>query len=521
MTQRRETGLNWGLLVAIILLGWGLALARLGERSLWADEGSSAYRAEQTHSLTAALELHKEYHFLHLVTLMGVVRLSRSEFALRFPSAMAAVLTLPVLYALGRRLLGKATGLVAALLLSISPFVLAYAQEARSYAMLEFFACLSLLLLVLALARKRWYWWAAYVLSASLLLYTHFFAWFAMGAQVLFALAFLLGQSVRQRRADARWPALAASLLAVGLLYLPLAGPLRDFLRQYGPGATLPQEAGLQAFHLTPQFLRTLAAVYGPWTFGWQEYLFLASFALGVVGMVLRKKGHALLLVAFWFGVPLAILAVASSQHFFDYRYLIFFVPIFLLVGAEGVAGTVFWGAKLGGRSRASTLHVVGAVGLSALLFVPANLPAVQAHYRSEKENWRNIGLFVRANFAPDEVIYVSPPLWANPLRFYQPSLDPYIIGGSATDLEQLQQAAQDHAGLWYLRFSGPLGDPTGQLTAWVSAEHFELLIDGGACGWGIHVYYRRFDEQPADRQAELWAKAAEFCPSDPRFQGP
>jgi mannosyltransferase len=519
MTQPPGRWVERALLVVILLLGWGLALARLGERSLWADEGATAYQALHTPNLTTALALHKEYHALHLVTTMAVVRWSRSEFALRLPSALAAVLALPVVYALGCRLLGQPAGLVAPLLLSISPFVLGYAQEARGYALLEMLACLSLLLLVQALARRRRVWWLGYVVGTTLLLYAHFFAWFPVAAQVLFALGVLLWQTGKRRKLDPRLPWLAASLLIAAVLYLPLVRPLLDFLQQFGSNAGSSQSAVLAPFRLSLGLVRNLVVVYGPRTYGWQEYLFGAGFFLGLASLALRKKWRVLWLILLWFAIPLAVLTAASSSHFFDFRYLIFFVPIFLLVVAEGIAAVALVLVRTGSRRRASRLHVLGAVGLTALLFFPANLPALRTYYAWEKENWREIGTFVHDHLLADEVIYVTPALWAKPLLFYQPALEPQTVTGSATNLAALQRAAARHAGLWYVRYAGALGDPEGKLSAWIAEQGFEMLIDGDACGYGIHVYYRRFDETAPARQADLLHQAAAFCPTDPRFQ--
>lgn len=517
MTHRPGQWTARALLVVALLAGWGLALDRLGERSLWADEGATAYQALHTSSLASALDLHKEYHALHLATMMAVVRWSQSEFALRLPSAMAAVLALAAVYATGCRLLGRPTGLAAAWLLAISPFVIGYAQEARVYAQLMMLTCLSLLLLLLALARRRWYRWAGYVLSSALLLYTHFFAWFAVAAQVLFSLGVLLWQTGKQRKLDDRLPWLAGSLLLVAVLYLPLVGPLLAFLRQFGPDAGAAPARSLAPFHFSWRLFRDLAAVYGPRTYGWQEYLFGAGFVLGMLSLALRRKWRVLWLITLWFAVPLAVLAAASSRHFFDYRYLIFFIPIFLLVIAEGLASVALGLARIGGRRRDSRLHLLAA-GLAAMLFVPANLPALRAHRAWEKENWREIGAFVHDHLLADEAVYVTPALWAKPLLFYQPALEPQTVAGNA-DLDALQQAADQHAGLWYVRWAGALADPSGRLTAWIDEQEFELLIDAGACGYGIHVYYRRFDGQAAARQTELLRQAAAFCPTDPRFE--
>ncbi len=513
------------LLLAIILTGWGLAVVRLGERSLWADEGATAYLAQQLDSPSRAIELHKDFPFLHLFITMGTVRLSRSEFALRFPSAMAATLTLPVLYLLGRRLLNGTAGLVAAFLLAISPFAVGYAQEARAYALLELLACTSLLLLLLALAQRRWYWWAGFAVSTFLLLYTHLFAWFVVAAQILFAFVVLLWQTARERRLDPRLPALAISLVAIAILYLPLVPALSGYWQRHGPGRASIQGAGLYPFQLSFRFFRDMLGVFGARSWDWPLWLFGVGILLGLLSLVVLRKWKALLLITLWLAVPVIGLAVLSSEHFFEYRHLIFILPIFLLVTAQGITWVVSLLVRTSRLPRPRLVQPILALGLASLLFIPANLPALQTHYRSEKENWRDIATFIGHNLQPDEAIYISPQFWANPLLFYQPSLEPYVVGGSSIDVNHLERAAQQAPGLWYLRHAAPIGDPTGALTGWITGHQFDLVIDGYVCGRGIHVYYRRSDpSSPAEalaRQAELLRQAAIFCPADPRFQSP
>jgi hypothetical protein len=151
------------------------------------------------------------------------------------------------------------------------------------------------------------------------------------------------------------------------------------------------------------------------------------------------------------------------------------------------------------------------------LLFVPANFPALRHHYHWEKENWRGIGEFISENIQPDEAIVVSPYYWSQTLLYYQPSLLSHLEVGS--ELRQFQLAAQQYPGVWFLRHSRSIGDPTGTLTAWATDQGFEKLVNSRTCGWGIHVYYGRFDDQAATREADLLKEAAVLCPNDPRFR--
>ncbi len=506
-------------LLVTVLIGWGLALARLGERSFWADEGFTAVLARDAPSIGVlkVLRLDPNQGALHLLLMIGVVHFGGSEFVLRFPSAMAAALVLPLVYLLGRRLMSEGAGLACALLHSISPYVIGYAQEARPYALLELLCCLSLVLLLQALAENRWSWWAGLGVTFGLLLYTHHFAWFVLGAEALFSLLVLLHSSLSQRRLDPRSVRLAACLLLGLALYLPWLPVLLAFWRQAGPGGSPIQTAGLPRFELSLQFFRDMMSVFGPRAYGWRLYLYAVALLLGVVAVVARRRWQVLLLISLWFAVPLAGLSAFAAAHFFNFRYVIFFLPILLLLVAEGLAAGGRLACRLLARARAPQLAPLLAAGAALLVFLPANYSGLRTHYLWEKENWREISAFISDNLLADEAIYVSPRYWANPMLYYRPSLGQRLVGGSADDVKQLIAAAERQPGLWFLRFSGKLGDPTGQFKAWLDEQGFVLLVDGRGCGSGVHVYYGRTGEGAEGRMAELLEKAARLCSTDSR----
>ena len=508
------------LLLVAVLVGWGLALARLGERSLWADEGWTAYTARNASSigLLRTFRLDPVQGPLYMLLVTRVMRLGGSEFVLRFPSAVAATLAIPVVYLLGRRLMGRNAGLVAAFLHSTSPYLVEYAQEARPYALLECLSCLSLLLLLEAQSRNRWFWWMGFSVSSALLLYTHYFAWFVVGAEYLFALLVLLRSSRARRRLDARLAYLAASGILVLAFYLPWLPVLLAFWREAGPGGSPTLAAGLARFHLSLRFLRDMLAVYGSRSYGWQVYLFGAAIVLGGVKLAFGRKWETLLLVGLWFALPLAVLSAFSTAHFFDLRYVIFFVPVLLLLAAEGVTVVRRLLGRLAPQPQTARLAPVLTLGLAVALFLPANYPGLRDHFHWEKENWRGISSFIRSNVLAGDAIYVSPRYWSNPLLYYQPSLGERLVGGSAEDVNQLILAAQRQPGLWFVRYSGTLGDPSGELTSWIAEHGYVLLIDAKACGYGIHVYSGRTGDDADARLAALIEKAAKFCPIDARF---
>src|SRR5207237_10048583 len=78
------------------------------------------------------------YAILHLW-----MRLGDSEFVVRALSALMGIATIPTLYALGTRLFGRRTGLIASTLLALNAFHIQWSQEARAYSLTVLLVSLS------------------------------------------------------------------------------------------------------------------------------------------------------------------------------------------------------------------------------------------------------------------------------------------------------------------------------------------------------------------------------------------
>jgi 4-amino-4-deoxy-L-arabinose transferase-like glycosyltransferase len=135
------------------------------------------------------------------------------EFGLRSLSAVAGVATVPVAYLVGRELRQRRTGLMVAALVAVNPMLLWYSQEARAYALLILLCTISLLFCVRALRggeRRDFVFWG---IASGLALATHYFAVFAVAAEVALLLR-------RRGRESLPGPWIVA---AAGALLAPLA----------------------------------------------------------------------------------------------------------------------------------------------------------------------------------------------------------------------------------------------------------------------------------------------------------
>ena len=206
--DRRGT---WLLLAGIVLLGGALRLYRLDALSLWLDEGFSVRFTRQDWATVLGLHGAYDFHpplYFSLAKLAGL--LLPEVTAGRAVSWLAGTLTLPVVYALGTRLLDNRAGLGAALTLALSPPHIWFSQEARPFAATVLAVGLSYLALAgfYQTAGRRW----ALTYGGAILvaLYLNYSALDALLPQVL--LLALIG--VKQRRRTV--PLILAGLAAGG-----------------------------------------------------------------------------------------------------------------------------------------------------------------------------------------------------------------------------------------------------------------------------------------------------------------
>ncbi len=148
-----------------------LGLAEIGGPQLWRDELATWSAASRTmpqlwamlHNIDAVLGIY--YFGLHL----WMAVFGDSATAMRLPSVFPMAAAAAVVALIGRRLGGRTAGLASGLVFAVIPSVSRYAQEARPYAFAMFFAALATLTFLRAMERPNWSRWAIYavVLAAA------------------------------------------------------------------------------------------------------------------------------------------------------------------------------------------------------------------------------------------------------------------------------------------------------------------------------------------------------------------
>jgi uncharacterized membrane protein len=217
-------------LLGIVLAGAFLRVYHLGTQSLWLDEVVSVEFAKlsvpQMVQATAQ-DVHPPLYYFILHYWIMIFGTSGS--AVRLLSALFGVLAIPMIYVVGRQLFNKEAGLLAALILALSSFNIWYSQETRMYSLMVLLALLSMYFFWRFLQQSNLVSSVGYVLSTTLLVYTHNYGWFVVIAQNIYVVTLLVLSRDRTYRLR-HWAVLQAIVLA---LFVPWMAVLIQQILQH------------------------------------------------------------------------------------------------------------------------------------------------------------------------------------------------------------------------------------------------------------------------------------------------
>ena len=179
------------LLAMITLAGAVLRLLHLGAKSLWTDEPLTVAIARMPWPHFVANWQHGEAAFqgAYFLLMRGWLHLGQTEFWIRLPSALFAIASIPLLYAVARTLIGQRAALVATLLYALNPTGVYYSQEARSYTMAMLLVLASTWFFVRAVQEDRERDWVLWVVFSVVSFYSHLLACLVIVAQAASLLA--------------------------------------------------------------------------------------------------------------------------------------------------------------------------------------------------------------------------------------------------------------------------------------------------------------------------------------------
>jgi mannosyltransferase len=477
------------VLIAILWIAFALRVIDIDAQSIWYDEGLSIYYAQGTLTQLLQRVSQSEHPPLHALLLhLWIGACGDSELSVRLLSAWWGVLAVALLHRLGRRF-APTVGLLAALLLAISPFATWYSQETRGY-------MLSLALTVAAVdaawqlfpalssahptePTRRWLPYAAYVGCATAALYAHVYSgWALLGLNVAF-----LAHQVRSRRDVPapesrpnllRWIAAQLAVLVLFAPWLPFVARQLDVNATYWHGAV----GWRQIVTRTWAAFSAGEILDGAWARA-AMWAFLVLVAAGTLALARRRSTRLSWPVLWlWLAAPLLFqIALNHAVPKFAPRYLLSALPAFLLLASTGA----FW------LFQAVSRHLSGMQGwMAAALLVTVtatiggatarSLGTQYADDRFYRPDFRAVARYIDAQSAPGDLIvllgghsypaftyYYRGPLPVLPLpdELIPTTREPVDVRA----LQGLDQAIAGRQRLWLVLWQDTLVDPTGLIT--------------------------------------------------------
>jgi 4-amino-4-deoxy-L-arabinose transferase-like glycosyltransferase len=370
---------------AIIAVGAVLRLVALGHKSFWLDEIASVAIAHRAAPAFWHFLWHDEGNMaLYYVLLRPWLHFGNGEGTVRVLSVVPGILSIAVMYLLGKRLFGRETGVLAAALLALNPCAIATSQEARAYSLLVLAVLLSSYLFVLLIEKPSYTLACCYAIVAGLSCYFHYFGVLVPAAHAISLLA------LPQNRRPWKPLILAAAIIVVA------AAPILWLIHAQDIGhiSWVKPPSLLEFYHLGVFLAASGGKAAGAVLLALD--LLLVGFFAAKLWAVRRDDGELqrwrYTLVASSVVSPIVItLLVSIVRPVFYHRFLILCLPGWVLMTALG--------AEQIRRRRWRAFAIAGVCGLS--------LVSTAALYRHVTEDWRGAVSYLIANAATDDrVLY-------------------------------------------------------------------------------------------------------------------
>jgi hypothetical protein len=497
--SRQSAAQRW--VIVLTLASFALVMWRIDARSIWWDESLSLFRAQQDLGYILSnridfpgvqtIDQHPPLYFLVLGLMIRIA--GESDLALRLPSAFSAILLVPLLYVVGRRLRSVRVGLLAAFLGTLSPFYLWYGQEARMYTPLTMLALLGFYCLWRELHRPDWRWLAGCLLAIVAGIATHYL--FVLALPCYFGMIVAHGWRRRsrgqsalhapaseQRAPGSRWRGilfvsiLLLSLTVAGYAVLGRIPALRTY-RQVIPLQIMLTDV-INSFNLglsvNSDQVRTLNILFG------------AIFVCGLLSLFIRidnnpNHSESVSAIGVLFLIGFALLPILLIW------LLSFSVPLYTnsryaILGSSGYYVGMALGLDALYRWRRS-------IGLLSVALVAAGMLMSIGRYQfleryRQKEAYAEVAHFIATNERVGDAIIVAGPESLTAFEHYYQGPLPVLglpeVGWPQERLEQeLESVAQTFDRLWFVQGRVQFSDPNERTRRWLAENTLGLMHRG------------------------------------------
>lgn len=386
--------------IATIVIALVLRLLNLGGKSLWLDEAynlaavSSSIEASWPRAVwPPVFETH--HPPLYYLLLRGWVPFGYSELSLRLLPALFGTLSVPLLFALSKQLVNRETGVTAAALAAVSPLMIWYSQEARSYSFATFLGVCAMLAAVRLFQAPGAWRSAVFAAALTAALYTHYVSVLLIPLQLMLLIGLMAGQAA-PRSAARYW--LAGAAIA-GLAFSPwlITPAARQFFDAARTGS-YPGRLAASMLGTTPEQVMRFTSIAA--LLGGLVALALVS-RIAKRRLVLRPPENGRIDAILFVAVIVIGLVSVVPRGYSLKKQLLFFWPYWMVL--------VGWWWPWSAAHRRKIVASCGAL----LVFALVNIFAVP------KDDWRSAAAYVAAASRPGDVVVLVPGYSVYPFEYY------------------------------------------------------------------------------------------------------
>lgn len=422
------------MILAVIIFGFLLRVISLNQ-SFWLDEATSGlvvrnFNLGEIVTKFSPGDFHPPLYYLLLKVWSYIF--GTSEIALRFPSILFGLLTVYLVYLIGKELFNKRIGLTAGILLATSGLHVYYSQEARMYSLVT----LLISYLVYLFLKKKWLSFSIILMLVGLTDYP---------ALLIIPVFWVLGRKVWKQLAICHIP-----LAIYFFVWLPI------FLKQLSAGLSvntnspgwwrLLGQTSIKNLALIPvKFILGRISFDDKWLYG-----AIVMIVIWLYGYLLSKAVKKSLLFWLWLILPISLGAIISLKlSIFSYFRFLFCLPALYLLVAVGLE-------KL--KPKLSNILIIVLVGIN-LIFSGIYL----LNPRFRREDWRGLVSFVESQKTKDSAtLFVADS-----------NMEAYKYYDSGANISGPKGFNTSYQEIWLMRYLQPVFDSNDSLCAKIEASGY------------------------------------------------
>lgn len=442
------------MIYLILLAAFLLRLIHLSQ-SLWLDEAITVVAAAKTLPQIyyhLQLDFHPPlyYYILHF----WIILFGQAEWVVRLPSVIFGVGTIYFVYKITLTLFSKKTALLAALLLTLSQFHIYYSQEARMYSLVTLASTASIYFLAEFSKERKKKSLIFYFLSTLVAIYSDYFAFFVVFAQILWVFAKKVPKTVLGKLIFV-WAALALGYI----FWIPrFIDQIRAGISATASGSGWVESIG----GVSPKSIPLTLSKFAVGNFSFDDKLKYLAFviiptavcALLITKFLLVKRSS---LVYFWLVIPTVAAFLISLK-------LPIYAPFRLLLVLPAFWVAISAGSSLFHKKLAAALVAIVIFWQVVAIF------GYSLDSRWQREDWRSLARYIEENSNGEKAITIFENKAQYSPYLYYAQASQVSVGGR----DSWRTGSYDT--IWLMRYLQPLFDPTDSLRLAIEKSNYQLL---------------------------------------------